>query len=264
MDHADRIAQLAVDLYDASVPDWPGELDFYRELAAEAQAQGQAVLEVACGSGRVAIRLAQAGVRLTGLDISARMLAAARRKSAGMPNLRWVEADMRAFELGEQFGLALIPGHAFQNLLTPGDQVACLACIRRHLLEGGLLVVHLDHQDVGWLGGLRGEMGGVFEPAGTVAHPDSGQMVRRAHAWSYAPASQTATVITAWELLDEAGEVSERLESEPLPLHCLFRFEMEHLAYRTGFQVEAVYGDFFKGELVDDSPGMVWVLRKIN
>jgi ubiquinone/menaquinone biosynthesis C-methylase UbiE len=263
MNQNDKIAQLAAELYDVSVPDWPGELDFYQRLAETAQAQGQAVLEVACGTGRVAVRLAQTGVRLTGLDLSARMLAVARRKSAGLPNLLWVEGDMRNFELDEMFGLALIPGHAFQNLVTPGDQVACLECIRRHLLDGGLLVVHLDHQDVTWLGSLRKERGRVFEAAGTVAHPESGQIVRLAHAWSYAPASQTATVVSSWELLDAEEEVIERMESKPLPLHCLFRFEMEHLAYRADFQVEAVFGDFFEGELRDESPGMIWVLSNL-
>jgi len=40
---------------------------------------------------------------------------------------------------------------------------ACLKCIARHLIPGGLLVVHLDHQDMGWLGDLRRDKGGVFE-----------------------------------------------------------------------------------------------------
>lgn len=87
-------------------------------------------------------------------------------------------------------------------------------------------------------------------------------MVRVSHAWRYSPASQTATVVTAWEMQDETGAVVERLESNPLPLHCLFRFEMEHLARHTEFQVEAVYGDFSKNDLTDDSSEMIWMLRK--
>ena len=45
--------------YDASVPDWPGELDFYSEMAAELKSAGDSLLEIACGTGRIAIRLAQ-------------------------------------------------------------------------------------------------------------------------------------------------------------------------------------------------------------
>lgn len=49
------------DLYDAAVADWPGELDFYHALAAEVNSRGQPVLEVGCGTDRVASRIARAG-----------------------------------------------------------------------------------------------------------------------------------------------------------------------------------------------------------
>ena len=50
-----RARQFYARTYDTMVSDWPGEIDFYRELAAAAFACGQAVLEVACGTGRVAM-----------------------------------------------------------------------------------------------------------------------------------------------------------------------------------------------------------------
>jgi SAM-dependent methyltransferase len=247
--------------YDASVPDWPGELDFYQGLVAEVTRDGGAVLEVACGTGRVAIRLARHGARVVGLDLSAPLLAVARAKSAGLQNLRWVLADMRFFDLGETFGLVLIPGHSFQNLNSPQDQVACLKAIRRHLAPGGRLVVHLDHQDVRWLGGLRGEKAGVFEAAEQFRHPASGRLVRALRAWSYEPASQTAVCRTTWEEVDDAGQVVNRWERGPSRLHCVFRCEMEHLLARVGFSMEAVYGDFFRHALADDSSDMIWVAR---
>ena len=54
--------QLAAELYDISVPDWDGESDFCRELAREAKSRKQSILEVACGTGRVSIRLAEEAV----------------------------------------------------------------------------------------------------------------------------------------------------------------------------------------------------------
>ena len=161
-----RAAQFYVQSYDESVPDWPGEIEFYRGLAAEVRQRGEGLLEVGCGTGRIAIRLAQDGTHTVGLDLSSEMLGVAREKSKGVDTVSWVQADMRAFDLAETFALVLIPGHAFQNLNSPDDQVACLRCIQRHLKPGGQLVAHLDHQgseNFVWLGGLVGGQAGVFE-----------------------------------------------------------------------------------------------------
>jgi len=76
---------------------------------------------------RVAVRLAQDGARIVGLDISPEMLEVARAKSAGIENVRWIEGNMRSFDLGETFALVLIPGHSFQFMVSEEDQVACLA-----------------------------------------------------------------------------------------------------------------------------------------
>ena len=250
--------------YDDSVPDWPGEIDFYRALAGKVKSAGGTVLEIACGTGRVAIRLARDGVKVAGLDLSPEMIAVAEQKSTGLANVRWFREDMRAFRLKGKFDLVLIPGHAFQNLNTPEDQAACLRCIKRHLNPGGVMVIHLDHmnaENVRWLGGLCGDKGGVFEGAEQFKRPQTGRQTRASRAWSYEPSTQTAIVRTIWEEMDADGQVVNRVEREPIRLHCIFRFEMEHLLARAGFRIEAVYGDFFRHELQDDSPGMIWVAK---
>jgi SAM-dependent methyltransferase len=258
---ANRTAGFYAQTYDAWVPDWPGELAFYRELAAEVMRAGGGVLEIACGTGRIAARLAQEGMLVVGLDRSPEMLEVAQEKTRGLGSVRWVQADMRSFALGETFGLVIMPGHSFQHLSTPHDQVACLECIRRHLRPEGTLVVHLDHQNVNWLGSLLGEKGGRFEPAGEFRHPKTGRDVRAFRAWSYEPATQTAVSQALWEEIGADGQVIDRWESGPVRLHCVFRFEMEHLLARIGFSVVAVYGDFFRGALVDTSSEMVWTAR---
>ena len=189
------------------------------------------------------------------------MLDVARQKSGGMGNLRWVQGDMRSFDLGERFGLAIIPGHSFQNILTPEDQYACLKSIRRHLLPCGTLVVHIDQPEVDWLGGLSRDRGGVFETTEPFTHPHTGHPIRTLHAWSYEPSTQTAISHKVWETLRKDGQVVERLDLGPIRIHVAFRFEMEHLLARTGFAVEAVYGDFIRQELQDDSSEMVWVAK---
>lgn len=140
-------------------------------------------MELACGTGRVAIRLAEAGYDMVGLDHSHSMLQIARGKSEDIANICWILGDMRSFEINQTFALIIIPGHAFQNLNTPEDQVACLRSIRKHLKAGGRLVIHLDHQDVGLLGEISADKIGVFEAEGGFTHPTRGSRVTTSSAW---------------------------------------------------------------------------------
>jgi hypothetical protein len=147
-------------------------------------------------------------------------------------------------------------------MLTPEDQVKALEGFRNHLEPGGTLVIHLDHQSVQWLADLQGDLGGKFERGKDVVHPRTRYTIRKSNAWTYEPSTQTATVITRWEEIGKDNSVLHRWERQPMALHCVFRFEMEHLLARTGFEIQAVYGDFFKNALNDQSSEMIWVARK--
>ena len=253
--------ELYAQLYDTAVPDWPGEIDFYCQLAQSTKAASGNVLEVACGTGRVSQQLAKSGVDVTGIDLSPELLEVAREKSADVQNIHWVVGDMRSFDLGQTFGLAIIPGHSFQFMLTPDDQVSCLECTKRHLSPEGVLVVHLDHQDVSWLGSLPRQAMGTFSEWRELKHPLTGRTIRTSNEWAFEPSTQTATVTTVWEEVGPGDVVVQRWQRDPMLLHCVFRFEMEHLLRRTGYSVEAVYGDFYKTTLKDESDQMIWVAK---
>ncbi|RPH55505.1 MAG: class I SAM-dependent methyltransferase, partial [Chloroflexi bacterium] len=233
---------------------WPAELDFYLKFAS-----GRKILEVACGTGRITIPLARAGAHITGLDLSPAMLEVARRKSAGLEHLRWVEAGMRNFDLGEQFDLIISPGHSFQFMLTAAEQLECLETLKRHLAPGGTLILHLDHQDLAWLGEVGGEKAGIFQQGSDVSLP-TGQRLRLFHSWAYDRATQTATADKYYEELGPGGEALKRLERGPLRLHCVFRTEMEHLLARAGLETLALYGDFERHPLQNSSSEMIWVV----
>jgi SAM-dependent methyltransferase len=255
------VSEQEVQLYDAAVPDWPGEIDFYRALAMEVKEQGGSVLEVGCGTGRVTLQLAQEGISIVGMDISPAMLTIARQKSQELPNVRWVEGDMQAFDLGGCFELIIIPGHSFQFMLTPEDQLACLNCVHQHLTPHGKFILHINHDDLGWLGELSEGRGTDFQLKGEYPQNSRKGSIRAWTAWSYDARTQTASAIDAWEFIGEDGEIIERKQSAPKRLHVVFPFEMEHLLARAGFEVEALYGDFFQHELQNTSPDMLWVVH---
>jgi SAM-dependent methyltransferase len=258
------VSEQEVQLYDVAVPDWPGEIDFYRAIAMEVKERGGSVLEVGCGTGRVTLQLAQQGISIMGMDISPAMLSIARQKSQELPNVRWVESDMLSFDLGERFDLIIIPGHSFQFMLTPEDQLACLNCIRHHLTPHGKLVLHINHDDLNWLGGLSEGRGTDFQLKGEYPQNSRKGSVRAWTAWSYDAGTQTASAIDAWEFIGEGGKILERKESAPKRLHCVFPFEMEHLLARAGFETEALYGNFFREKLQNTSPDMIWVAHTMQ
>jgi SAM-dependent methyltransferase len=106
------------------------------------------VLELACGTGRAAIPLAEAGFVVRGIDTSSAMLAVAQAKQQGLPalvagRLFVTEGDMRGFELETEFDGVYSTFRSFQHLLSPEDQESCLCCVRRHMRTGGILVLNL-------------------------------------------------------------------------------------------------------------------------
>ena len=123
-----------------------GSEEFY---LAEARERGGRVLELACGTGRLTIPLAQNGIEIMGADNSESMLNTARIKacSAGVM-VTFVHADLRAFELPYLFSAILIPGNSLLHLHTIGDLKQCLASVRRHLKPGGLLVFDVSMWDL--------------------------------------------------------------------------------------------------------------------
>ncbi len=77
--------------------------------------------------------LANTGAHVPGIDPSDEMFDIARTKSTDIPDVHWIQADMRPFELEERFGLAIVPAYSFQLLLTESDQASCLNQIARYV-----------------------------------------------------------------------------------------------------------------------------------
>jgi len=122
-----------------------GDVAFYERLACET---GGRVLELACGTGRIALALAESGLDVTGVDISDGMLTMARCKIAGRPasvrgRLTLINQEMSQLNLGLRFGFVFVPARSFQHLLTIDLQRRSLEAIHRHLEPTGRVVLHL-------------------------------------------------------------------------------------------------------------------------
>ena len=129
---------LHVETYDAQHDTIPGgdDVSFFRDLARRADGP---VLELGCGTGRVAIPLAEAGLDVVGLDRSAAMLAVATERRRVLPadvrrRIRFVEGDMTDFHLPRRFGLVFA---AFRVFMVLPDEAAQLSALRRFVAISG-------------------------------------------------------------------------------------------------------------------------------
>jgi len=214
--------------------------------AARARERGGPVLEGAVGTGRVAWEIARAGIEVVGCDASPAMLARAGGKRASTPaeargRASFERGDLREFDLGRRFPLAIVPFRSFQCLLEREEQARSLACFRRHLEPGGRLVIHLFGPNYAFLvPGARPPR----ERLQDVVHPDRGTRVEiTIGAREIDPVAQVFREVWSFRELDAAGALVLE-ESETLRMRWTFRFEMLHLLERAGFEVEAEYSDF--------------------
>jgi SAM-dependent methyltransferase len=116
------------------------DLALWFELAAQLVADGQALLDVGAGTGRVTIPLAEAGHHVVALDRDQVLLRELELRAAGLP-VEAICADARDFELDREFPLIVVPMQTVQ-LLGGGDaHTAFFRCARAHLGAGGCVAV---------------------------------------------------------------------------------------------------------------------------
>lgn len=233
---------MAADFYDISAHYYDlaplyqarADKDFY--LARARVARGP-VLELGCGTGRILIPIAQAGVEITGLDASPAMLEICRQRLATEHlTAATVLGDMRSFDLGRPFALITIPFRPFQHLLDPPEQIACLECVRRHLAPEGRFIFDVYDPRLDMLMREDGEEFVDFDFTGS----DGRAMRRLVKRLSHDRPRQ----VVHMELIFVDLQTNERRATAPLTMRYFFRYEVEHLLARCGFEVLEVLGDF--------------------
>ena len=131
----------AVIWHDVECASYPADLELWEELAA---AGGGPVLDVGCGTGRVALHLAALGHEVVGIDADPDLVSAlgSRARAAGLP-AEAVVADARSFSLDRSFPVAIAPMQVVQ-LLGGGDgRAGMLRSLRRHVDPGGSCAIAL-------------------------------------------------------------------------------------------------------------------------
>ncbi|MCI0581627.1 MAG: class I SAM-dependent methyltransferase [Chloroflexi bacterium] len=237
-------------LYDLDLGVEPGDLDLYRALAART---AQPVVELATGTGRIAVPLAAAGHRVTGVDIDPAMLARARVFAAGAgegtaERLRLVEADLfapRPREAGT-YGLAILALNSILLLGGPREQRRAIDVLAGLLAPGGIAVVDAWQPLAEDLVRFDGRLSLEWLRRDPATGAD---VLKLATAW-YDGAARTVTLTT---IFDEAAPGATPVRWTRVDaLHLISADELRAHAEDAGLVVEVMAGDY---ELTPLGPG---------
>lgn len=230
-----------IDLYDGRHYDRQMEAQFgdqiedvlfyYRQI----EAYGQPVLELACGTGRLTIPLAERGVQIAGLDISESMLARAQEKATAKElDIEWIHADCRDFHLNQKFNLIFFPFNSMLHLHDRESLEACFSCVKKHLTETGRFIIDVFNPRLDILirdPNHRYYVAEYPDPYGngTVIITENNQY----------DTDQQINYVKWYYKIGDAPEIVRELN-----MRILYPQELDTLLYYNGFKIEQKYENF--------------------
>jgi SAM-dependent methyltransferase len=210
--------QRFADTYDelGQRPDTTACVDLLEQLAG-----GGPVLELAVGTGRVALPLAARGLRVDGVEASPEMVAQLRAKAGGS-QLAVTIGDMKDVPVSGRYRLIYLVFNTLFNLVTQDDQVACFANVAAHLSDDGVFVVEAGVPD---LGRFRGDQ----EVSASLVDLDAVQLT----------ACRLDAAAQRWDTthLRFAGGASPSLRLYPVTLRYVWPAEMDLMARLAGLRL---------------------------
>ncbi len=228
----ERLVARTYDNVYAVLRDPSGDAGFYRSMAEET---GGPMLELGCGTGRVLLESAAAGLECVGLDASEEMLNVLREKKPPK-NVTLVHSGIEDFDLGSgRFRLITAPFRTMQHLLDPESQLAALENIHRHLMPDG--VFSFDVFDPNLAAIAVEEEPEILD----TTFEYKGHEMRRFASVVRDLSTQVMTVTFRFE-----GEKPDLVGSTQVQMRWYYRYEIEHLLARAGFTDVVYFRDFVR------------------
>lgn len=232
------------------------DLSFYRRIAGSGPSR---VLELACGTGRVALSLAGDGHEVTGIDISEPMLAVAREEAerSRIPDSRLtlLQCDMRRFALDTTFDIVLLPLNGVGHLHADEDVHALFTNVKRHLAGDGVFAVHIFR-----FGSGLAPAGDVLTSRGVFSSLGFGSSVEWYESRKFPERGRECII---WYFIPDTD-----IEQEPIVSRLNLRIhEPEHLCERAGtagFELTESYGDFSGNPPSHARPDWIGLFRPLK
>jgi ubiquinone/menaquinone biosynthesis C-methylase UbiE len=257
MTHSAGFYNTIARFYDAENAGLTEDLVLYSELADE---NGDPVLDVGCGSGRVMLHLAQQGFTVVGVDHSEVMLARGQRRLAAAPDLKplvtFVKGDVLTVDLPGLFKLIIVPYNTLMHFNTQERQLAALRRFHEWLDDEGLLV--LDLPNAGEAFGTQDD--GAISLERMFTEPETGHLVMQQSYSTLDRITQQLHITWIYDEITSDGTLRRTLA--PLLLRYIFSGEIDLMLAMTGLRRVETYGDYSQESFVEGCPRMIVLAEK--
>ncbi|MFK7802271.1 MAG: class I SAM-dependent methyltransferase [Anaerolineae bacterium] len=245
--------QQAAKYYDLIHQAHTGDIELFVQMAqAVSSSNNPEILDIGCGSGRLVIPIAEAGLGVVGIDNSADMFAVAQKRIAeeGV-TATLVEADVLNWETDQRFGLIMI---GMNTLMEFSNQTVLdlLKAAAKLLAPEGKIVIDAIQPFI--MAGLENEDGALAEDEPL---DDGGRKLPMWSGWSADHTSQQVEI--KWRIKDD----SEMVEFSNL-FHYRYLDQIIDYLPAAELEIETVWGDYARSAYDDESERMIVVLRPIK
>jgi len=214
------------------------------------------ILEVGAGTGRMFSVALDNGADIYGLDISESMLEVLYKKIPATQHFRISQQNITDFTFDFRFDLIIAPFRVIMHLIDKEDQIRALNNVYNHLNKNGIFIFDTFVPDLNQLiNGLKNQKDfeGEYKP---------GFKIRRYVSTTPSLINQTITVNFHLEWEEKEGL---KHDDWILPMRFFFRYELEHLVERSGFESNYdITGDYRGNKLSNDSKEFIVTCRKIR
>ncbi|MFX1250711.1 MAG: class I SAM-dependent methyltransferase [Promethearchaeota archaeon] len=212
------------------------DIPFYKEYTKQ---QKSPVLDLASGTGRVSIPLAEEGYEIVGLELSPAMLEVTKTKYTNLPEevkqrLSFIQGSMTGFYLNQKFNLIIIPT-SFGHCLTTEQQLSCLSCVREHLTSTGKFILDL------YPGGTLKEKGSFTDEPVSI---DSKHVIIRSGTYTTDFIKQMQYLTLKFQIYEE-NRLIEEIDVDS-KVSVIFNREINLLLRIAGFRILEEYSNWEK------------------
>lgn len=217
--------------------------------------KGSTVIELACGTGRLTLPMAESGYRMVGVDLHEGMLGQAKEKAqAASLSIEFHQQDCTKLNLPENAPYMFMTGNSFQHFLTNEMQNQLFDSVKRHLEPGGIFIFDTRNPQLHELKAVD-----EYEEIYT---DRQGRKVVEMNREVYDPVTQIQSCVATRTCEDAEGNVTS--ETDGIRLRYTFPLELERLLEQQGFELIERFGYWDKRTFEAGSPQMVMVCKFID